>query len=195
MSSYSKSGPGQLSPEEKELSDLLHEISRGNEKSMDELYDRTSPFVYGLITKILSDHQEAEEVVTDVYMQIWNNASSYDPCLSKPLTWILMLARSRSIDRIRSGAKRKKRTRELSEEMTSGGRNNPEESSIASQKREIVNRALAQLSNNQREAIELAYFYGMSQTEIAGEMNQPLGTVKSWIRLGMKKLRENLSGE
>jgi len=191
MSSNSKTIPDKYTEDEREISQLIISISRGNEESLERLYERTSSLVFGLILKILSDRQEAEEVLADVYLQIWEKASTYGPSRSKPVSWILMISRSRSIDKLRSGSKRRSLTQEIDDSFTDKD-NNPETNSIADEKRTIIQKAMKELSDNQKEAIELAYYFGMSQSEIAQEMDQPLGTVKSWIRFGMKKLREQI---
>ena len=139
----------------------------------------------------MSDKGEAEEVVLDVYMQIWDKANSYTSKRGKPLSWILMLSRSRTIDRIRAGSKRRSLEQPFFESVVDSS-NTPEDSSIADENLKIIKDALSELSDNQKTAIELAYFHGLSQSEIAAKMNHPLGTVKSWIRLGMQKLREIL---
>lgn len=192
MLSSSKRIPGRFTEDEKELSRLIVEISGGDERSLEKLYERTSSLVFGLLLRILSDRQEAEEVLGDVYLQVWEKSRTYQPSLSKPATWILMIARSRAIDKIRSGAKRKEVSSELHENIPSPG-NNPEKNSIFGEKRVLIRNALSELNENQKKAIELAYFFGMSQSEIAEEMGKPLGTVKSWIRYGMKTLRNRFT--
>lgn len=192
MSSSSKKIPEKYTVQERALSNLIIKVSEGDERSLEELYDKTSSIVFGLILKILSDRQEAEEVLGDIYMQIWERSSTYDPELSKPVSWILMITRSRSIDKIRAGSKRKALSDPINDAIAGHG-NNPETNSIIDEKRKIIRNALSELDDNQKKAIELAYFFGMSQSEIAEEMNKPLGTVKSWIRFGMKKLRDKLT--
>lgn len=191
MLSSSKTITGKFTEDERELSQLIVNISRGEEESLEILYDRTSSLVFGLVLKILSNRQEAEEVLADVFLQIWDKAATYDPSRSKPASWILMISRSRSIDKLRSGSKRRSLTEQI-DNTTPDSKNDPEENSIAYEKRSMIQNAMKELSDNQKEAIELAYYFGMSQSEIAKEMDQPLGTVKSWIRFGMMKLREHL---
>lgn len=191
MLSGPKKIPVHFTDDERELARLILEVSKGNDASMATLYDRTSSLVFGLILKILADRPEAEEVLGDVYLQIWEKAGSYDPARSKPVTWIIMLARSRTIDKLRSGARRKELVSELNENQPSAD-SNPESKSLYEEKRKMVKNALSELNDNQRKALELAYFYGMSQSEIADEMGKPLGTVKSWIRFGLNALRSKI---
>ena len=183
--------PSEKSDNNKEIAGLISKISRGCESALSALYDKTSALVYGLIRRMLSEKEEAEEVALDVYMQIWDKATSYKSERGKPLTWILMLTRSRSIDKIRSGSKRRSLEQPLYEGVLATT-NNPEIQSLDAENKKLIKNALLELSENERKAIELAYFQGLSQSEIANEMNHPLGTVKSWIRHGMKKLRDHL---
>ncbi len=194
MSSRSKNIPEKFTEQERSLSNLILRVSRGDEKSLEELYDKTSSIVFGLILKILSDRQEAEEVLGDIYMQIWERSSTYDPSLSKPVSWILMITRSRSIDKVRAGSKRRSLSDPLDNAVADSG-DDPEKNSIIDEKRKIIRNALSELDDNQKKAIELAYYFGMSQSEIAEELNKPLGTVKSWIRFGMRRLRDKLTKE
>lgn len=174
-----------------DLAGLLADISAGDEAAFSSFYDQTSSMVYGLAKKILFDVEDSEEVMMEVYMQVWEKASQYDSTKAGPMTWLLMITRTRSIDKLRSGSKRNTLEISADEEFSEFGLT-PEDEKYVNERRNIVNKALSMLGDKQRKAIELAYFYGLSQNEIANEMNEPLGTVKSWIRLGMNKLREQL---
>lgn len=179
------------SKQKEELLDLISKIQIGDESALNRFYDITNSFIYGLALKILSNKSDAEEVTLEVFMQAWVNASSYNPRLSSPLSWLLMITRSRAIDKLRHSSKQRNLEKPLFETVleTAG---NPEQSTLSSKKRESIQNALQKLGDEQRKAIELAYFKGLTQSEIAAEMKQPLGTVKSWIRLGMAKLRKLL---
>lgn len=179
------------SKQREELLDFISRIQKGDESALSRLYDITSSFVYGLALKILSNKSDAEEVTLEVFMQVWGNAFSYNSKLSSPLSWLLMITRSRAIDKLRRSSKQRNLEKPLFETVleTTG---NPEESALSGEKRESIQNALLKLGDEQRKAIELAYFNGLTQSEIAAEMKQPLGTVKSWIRLGMVKLRQLL---
>lgn len=178
--------------EDHNMAMLISQVAKGNESSLSELYDTTSRYVYGLAFRILADVAEAEEVTIEVFMQVWNKAAEYNPERSTPLSWLFMLTRSRAIDRLRSGAKRSKLEDSLEMDIPTSD-TNPEEATLAVERRELVRNALSKLTPQQRKAIELAYFYGLSQSEIAVRLRQPIGTVKSWMRFGMIKLREILS--
>jgi len=181
-----------LTEKEQNLAILISEVAEGSESALSELYDSTSRLVFGLALRILSSVSEAEEITLDVFMQVWDKAVVYDPERSSPSGWLLMLTRSRAIDRLRSGTKRGA-MEELLEQDVSSPVDSPEEATIFLERSQMVRVALSKLAPQQREPIELAYFYGFSQSEISKRLGQPLGTVKSAIRLGMLKLREILS--
>jgi RNA polymerase sigma-70 factor (ECF subfamily) len=124
-------------------------------------------------------------------MQVWKKAVEYDPKRSKPIAWLFMLTRSRAIDRLRSSSKRTKLEDSLDTDIPNSD-TDPEEATLVVERSNQIRNALSKLTPQQRKAIELAYFNGLSQSEIAARLNQPIGTVKSWMRLGMLKLRELL---
>lgn len=177
-----------------QLATLIHSLAAGNQQAMSALYDATNRLVYGLTLRILSDPSLAEEVLLDVYMQVWRQASAYDARRGGPLAWLTTLARSRAIDRLRSGKQRQQREESLEVAGDHSVPPNIEETVAASEIRQRVQAALDLLSPEQREVIELAYYGGMSHSEIAAKLGQPLGTVKTRTRLGMMKLRETLKG-
>jgi RNA polymerase sigma-70 factor (ECF subfamily) len=180
-----------LTLEDQNMARLISQVARGNESSLSELYDSTSRYVYGLAFHVLGDVSEAEEVTIDVYMQVWKKAVEYDPKRSKPIAWLFMLTRSRAIDRLRSSSKRTKLEDSLDTDIPNSD-TDPEEATLVVERSNQIRNALSKLTPQQRKAIELAYFNGLSQSEIAARLNQPIGTVKSWMRLGMLKLRELL---
>jgi RNA polymerase sigma-70 factor (ECF subfamily) len=176
------------------LATLIHSLAAGDQQAMSALYDATNRLVYGLTLRILSDPAVAEEVLLDVYMQVWRQASSYDEGRGGPLAWLTTMARSRAIDRLRSGRQRQQREESLELAGDQSSPANIEEEVAASEMSRKVRGALELLSPEQREVIELAYYGGMSHSEIAAKLGQPLGTVKTRTRLGMMKLREMLKG-
>ena len=172
---------------------LISKIASGDQSALTSLYDSTNRMVYGLVLRIVAEPATAEEVALDVYAQVWRQASNYDGKRGTPLAWLLTIARSRAIDRIRSSKQEQQRkepldnvANEIAETET------PEQISVASEQRRIVKSALATLPLEQREVIELAYYQGLSHSEIALKLGQPLGTVKTRTRLAMIKLREFL---
>lgn len=184
-------GRGRLPQLEQELAELLSKIARGCESALGRLYDKTISQVYGLAAKILSSHDEADEVSLDVFNQVWQRSTEYSPDRGSPSAWLITLTRSRAIDKLRSGKKRKFLQDPLPDDVPDHS-GPPDEETETRQKRELIENALSELPASQRRSIELAYFHGMSQTEISVHMNEPLGTVKSWMRAGMARLRHRL---
>ena len=175
------------------LAGLIARAAGGDGAALATLYDRTSAQVHGLVTRILKDETGAEEVTADVYRQIWRRSVRFDAERGRPLAWLLMVARSRAIDRLRTGASERARTEPLRVDLSVPcGAPTPEESCAIDDRRRIVQGALARLAPEQRQAIELAYFGGLSQSEIAVRLEEPLGTIKTRIRTGMMRLRDAL---
>ena len=172
--------------------DLIRAVADGDQQALAALYDATSRTVYGLLLRILSDASAAEEVLLDVYTQAWRQAAAYSPARGTPLAWLTTIARSRAIDRLRRGRQEQQRTEPLEEGAYSAGGESAEEAVRAGEVRAVVRAALDALAPEQREVIELAYYGGMSHSEIAAARNLPLGTVKTRTRLGMMRLREIL---
>ena len=179
---------------EQEWTGLLARIAAGDQPALAEFYDASSAKVFGLAMKILADRTAAEEVTMDVYVQVWRRASSYDAERGTPGSWLMMLAKTRAIDRFRSSYLERGRQVPLNQaEELPGDGATPEQYSAGLERQRLVQQALASLSVEQRQAIGLAYYWGMSQSEIAEQLKLPLGTVKTRMRLGMIKLREVLA--
>ncbi|WP_447968531.1 sigma-70 family RNA polymerase sigma factor [Nitrospira sp. M1] len=178
------------STHDQQLVSLIVKVAQGNEQALGDLYDQTSSHVYGLAFRVLNDPMLAEEVTMDVYMQVWRQASQFDQERGKPIVWLTVLVRSRAIDRLRSGQKERDSRQSLDTiEDAPATKANPEESSAYSEQCRVLQKALASLTIDQRSVIELAYFGGLTQREIAERIGEPLGTVKTRVRLGMMKLR------
>lgn len=178
---------------ERERLELVRRIASGDESALGVLYDSTSRPVFGLALRILNDPCAAEEVTLEVYTQVWRQADSYDARRGTPSAWILTIARSRAIDRFRSTdqARRRADTLDAVEKATSMGPG-PDAHAADAERREIVLAALDSLPPEQRAVIDLAYFGGLSHSEIAEKLTQPLGTVKTRTRLAMMRLRDAL---
>lgn len=179
---------------DQDLIALVQRVATGDQSALAALYDTTNRLVYGLVLRVLGDMSSAEEVLLDVYTQVWRQAANYDASRGAPLAWLTTIARSRAIDRLRSGWQDQRRRESLDvlgAAMSDGA--SPEEMTVASERQRFVRDALNTLSPEQREVIELAYYSGLSHSEIATKLNQPLGTVKTRTRLGMMKLREALA--
>jgi RNA polymerase sigma-70 factor (ECF subfamily) len=179
---------------EQEWGQLIAQTAQGDQAALATLYDRTSPQVYGLVLKILDNREAAEEVTLDVYTQIWRQAHTYDETRGSPGGWLMTLARTRAIDRYRVGAAERGRIESLDAvELFASDSETPEQDLAGGERRRHVQQALELLTAEQREAIVLAYFYGLSQSEISDKLKLPLGTVKTRMRLGMMKLRDALA--
>ncbi len=179
---------------DQDLISLVQQVASGDQSALARLYDSTNRLVYGLVLRVLGDVSSAEEVLLDVYTQVWRQAASYDANRGAPLAWLTTIARSRAIDRLRSGwqDQRRKESLDVLGDATADAAS-PEEMPVASERQKFVRDALDSLSPEQREVIELAYYSGLSHSEIATKLNQPLGTIKTRTRLGMMKLREALA--
>ncbi len=171
--------------------DLLKAIARHDETALAELYDRYRVILFGLLVRILNSREEAEDVLQEVFLQVWRRAADFDETRGRPFTWLVTLARSRGIDRLRSLAARDRvaiaGAREPTEQVSDAVAD-----AFRSEQRGLVTSALDQLPEDQRRAITLAYFDGLTQSEIAAKLNAPLGTVKTRMRTGLIKLKEML---
>lgn len=177
---------------EQDWTAVIKRIAEGDQSALTEFYDATNRLAFGLVLRVLNDRSAAEEVLLDVYMQVWRQAARYDTTRGTPLSWLLTIARSRAIDRLRSGKhERQNEPIEAADRLLTLVPS-PQDMTVAAERQELVRSALNTLSPEQREVIELAYYLGMSHGEIAAKLNQPLGTVKTRMRLGMMKLREKL---
>jgi RNA polymerase sigma-70 factor (ECF subfamily) len=172
---------------------LLRAVAARDKEALQQLYARHSAVLFALALKILSDRAEAEDVLQEAFVQIWKTAGSFDEDRGKPMGWLIVLARSRAIDRLRS---RKTRAR-FAESVAKDGSQTapsatPADEALASEAQRAVRSALNALPAEQRVPIEMAYFGGLTQFEIAQQLSQPLGTVKTRMRTGMMRLREQL---
>lgn len=181
-----------------EAVDLIHRIARQDKDAFSQFYDRFSALSFTVALRILRVRADAEDLLQEVFMQVWKQAANYNPQRGKPEAWIIMITKSRAIDKIRS-----RRRRDIGGEILEDfSRNQTEEleqkSGIQSEVRLTVEGALGELSDVQRQALELAYFEGLTQSEIAQKLDLPIGTVKTRIRDGLARLRAVLrtkSGE
>ena len=169
-------------------------VTRGDSNALGELYDRYGAILFGLLLRILHDRSEAEDVLQEVFLQTWRKAGDFDPTRGRALAWLAMLSRSRALDRLRALASRSRTAAEAAEE---GDERSPDavlDTMVAEDARR-VRRALESIPEAQREVLRLAYFEGLSQSEIAARLTRPLGTVKTHARLGLLRLRELLGKE
>jgi len=173
--------------------EILRAVAGGDEHALAALYDRYRLILFGLILRILHSHQEAEDVLQEVFLQVWRRAADFDEARGRPFTWLVTLARSRAIDRLRALGSRERTAQEAARDVTESI-SDAADDAVRSEQAEIVRGALGELPEEQRRTLLLAYFDGLTQTEIAERLNTPLGTVKTRMRSGMIKLRELLSG-
>jgi len=172
--------------------DLLVRLQRREPQALADLYDRYGGMIFRLVVRIVRDSGIAEDLVQETFLRAWNRASAFDAERGAAGPWLLAIARNRSLDYLRAQGRFTNNTVELNEtEHPSLFVDFPAEALQFDLARQ-VKRAMERLSTQQREAIELAYFEGMSQSEIADRMGQPLGTVKTWMRRAMLQMRENM---
>ena len=170
---------------------LLQRIAERDSRSFQELYRKYSGLLFSAISNVLNDHHDAEDVMQEVLVQIWNKAHLYEPRKGKPLTWLTTMARNRAIDRIRAKQRRSRlndefevENKHVQPEFESSGRDLLQDKERDS----ILRGAVAKLTEDQKEAIHLAYFSGLTQAEVAEKLREPLGTVKARIRRGVNRL-------
>jgi RNA polymerase sigma-70 factor (ECF subfamily) len=178
--------------------ELIARVARRERAAFEELYTRYANILYATALKFLKEDADAQDVVQDVFIQIWDKAKLYDPAKGKPLTWALTMTRNRSIDRIRAIQRRTRLRDDFQAETFVGESEGIREALTgvdASEKAQILRAAVNKLSAQQREIVELAYFSGLTQSEIAERLGEPLGTVKARARRGLMKLKELLSDQ
>ena len=170
-------------------------MTRRDAAALGDLYDRYSRSVYSLACRILSDRTEAEDVVQDVFSQAWRQAAAYDERRAPVAGWLLMMARTRSIDRLRARSGRIQMVQALPTLPDPPDQHEgPEAMAIGEEEAARVRAALETLTESQRSAIELAYYEGLSQSDIAARLREPLGTIKTRIRTGLLKLLAAMGG-
>jgi RNA polymerase sigma-70 factor (ECF subfamily) len=166
-----------------ETSLLIRRLVAGDQHALGDLYDKCAGLVNALALRVLRDAADAEDVVQEVFVQAWRQAARFDPARGTPEAWLCTIARSRALDRLRRRAARREESGEQAPPAVATPRN---EEALA------VRKALDGLSEVQRRALELAYYEGLTQSEIAARLGEPLGTVKTRIRSAMIRLRETL---
>lgn len=174
---------------------LVARMAGGDSAALQDLYRRLSPLAYALALRITGNEADAEEALVDCFHQAWRQAARYDPARATPTGWILNIARSRAIDRVRS----RDRAAEGAAPAPGGWPGfgaepppDPEQEAIRHDVRDRLARAVGGLPREQRSVIELAYFLGLTQSEIAARLGEPLGTVKTRTRLALEKIRNAL---
>lgn len=172
---------------------LVQQLLQRDVDAFEQLYDQYSRVVYALVLRIVQQGSTAEEVVQDVFLQLWRNAARYDTRRGPFVPWLMALARNRALDHLRLRSERQRRREDQTEELPPVIDVPQFEQALDEKRRaERVRALMGSLNPQQKKAIELAYFKGLSHTEIAETLQEPLGTVKSWIRNGLLRLKEGL---
>src|ERR1700681_1360720 len=173
-------------------SELAARLKKRDPKAMAELYDRYGRLAYSLILRVVRDTGVAEDLVQETFLRVWNRVQGFDAEKGSIGPWLLAVARNRAIDYLRSTTGRARNSLELDATDHPALYCDMEKDLLVSDKARRIKTAMLKLSPNQREVIELAYFEGLSQTEMSERMGQPLGTVKTWVRAALKSLRDEL---
>lgn len=179
---------------ERDWAVLVQSIASGDEIALHALYGMSHRFVFTLAMRITANRDTAEEVTLDVFHDVWRRASDYDPAKGTVIGWIMNRARSRAIDRLRFES-RKKRSNGGDEQPLADVAADPDDVLELREQSEALRVALARLTSDERKAIEMTFFAGLTHAEAAARLKQPLGTIKSRIRSGLHKLRDALSAQ
>jgi RNA polymerase sigma-70 factor, ECF subfamily len=172
--------------------DLLARVARGDQDAFADLYDQTASRVLGLVQRLLIDHAQSEEVTQEVFLEVWQTAPRYAADRGSALTWLLTMAHRRAVDRIRAAEASRQRDLRIGVRDHVTGYDDVAEQAEIRLENVRVKRALSRLSEAQREAVTLAYYGGLSQREISEQLGLPIGTVKTRVRDGMIRLRDEL---
>lgn len=173
---------------------LLAAVAKGDTEAFAQLYDATSTILFTMAMRMLGDRDDASDLLQDVYAEVWRKGARYDPSRGTPTAWLVTLTRSRGIDRLRSRVSKGGKTSVSIEESpaahdAAGDGPGPLDTYADRELSSAVIKAMAELPEAQQQALELAYYEGLSHTEIAERLKQPLGTIKTRIKLGMDKLK------
>jgi RNA polymerase sigma-70 factor, ECF subfamily len=191
--------PGNESASQCDDYELMQRIARGDAAALAVLYDRHSALVQAICLRIVRDRGEAEDLLIDIFWEIWQRGQRYDPARGAPVTYLLTVARSRSLDRLRSSEHRAAalddRNAPAAKEDQRVGGDDPAAGLLSGENCARVREALAGLEAVQREAIELSFYDGLSHSQIAAKLDKPLGTVKTHIRQGLIRLRDSLRNQ
>lgn len=174
---------------------MLKRVGHRDVAAFQELFRKFSGLLYSTIYRVLNDHQDTEDIMQEVLMQIWQKAHLYEEAKGKPLTWIMTMARNRAIDRVRSKQRRSRLSHDFEHETKPLQPEFDDDTSdvvISGERDRTLQNAVMELSPEQREAIQLAYFNGLTQSEIAERLHEPLGTVKARIRRGVQRLEQTV---
>ena len=176
-----------------ELAALLARVAEGDAQAFQQFYDRTSAKLFGITLRILIERQEAEDVLQEVYVSVWRKAATFDPARASPITWVATIARNRAIDRLRSRPARAHVPVEAAHDLADDGPA-PDAALLSSQDAMRLHTALGLLEPRHAAAIRACYFDGVTYEELALREGVPVGTLKSWVRRGLIRMRGQLEG-
>lgn len=177
------------------MADLLVQVGHGSQSAFTQLYDATSARVHGLVCRIVVDRALAEEVTQEVFLEVWRTGPAFDPMRGSALSWLFTIAHRRAVDRVRSVSAARRRDEAYEARQVARDYDTTADQVDDRMCAERVRAAVSTLSDIQREAVELAYFGGLSHVEVAERLGIALGTAKSRIRDGLMKMRRELGGE
>ncbi|WP_241977773.1 sigma-70 family RNA polymerase sigma factor [Cryobacterium sp. TMS1-13-1] len=172
--------------------ELLARVALGDQSAFGELYDQIAPRVLGLVKRLLIDHAQSEEVTQEIFLEIWQSATRYEPTRGGASTWILTMAHRRAVDRIRSSQAGRDRDTKIGIRDLAVAYDHVAETVEVRIEHERVEKAMTRLTQLQRQAVSLAYYGGFSHSEVADMLHIPLGTVKTRLRDGLIRLRDEL---
>jgi RNA polymerase sigma-70 factor (ECF subfamily) len=176
------------------LAQWISAVALGDRQAYRRLYDATAPKLFAIALRILRDEGRAEDVLQDSFVNVWNGAAGYNASLSAPMTWMVTIVRNRALDYIR---RVDRRTIALDDDLSAileSDQPTPVDSAMRAQDATALHRCLKRLDAGQRQAIAFAYFQGLTHSELAATLSVPIGTVKTWIRRGLEKLKRCLDG-
>jgi RNA polymerase sigma-70 factor (ECF subfamily) len=174
------------------LQNLLARVATGDRAAFSDLYDEVAPRVFGLVKRLLRDHSQSEEVTQEIFLEIWQSASRFDPNKGGATTWILTMAHRRAVDRVRASQSSRDRDVKIGIRDYENDYDNVSTSVEVRVEHERVEKAMARLTELQRQAIQLSYYGGYSNSEVAEILSVPIGTIKTRIRDGMIRLRDEM---
>ena len=172
--------------------DLLARVALGDQSAFAELYDNMAPRVLGLVKRLLRDHAQSEEVTQEIFLEIWQNATRYDPSKGGASSWILTMTHRRAVDRVRASQASRDRDTKIGIRDFDAEYDNVSETVQTTIEHERVEKAMLRLTELQRQAVTLAYYGGLSHSEVAAQLSVPIGTVKTRVRDGLIRLRDEL---
>lgn len=185
-------GSASSDTEQLRLISALAAVAKGRDSGLEELYGLTSAKLFGICLRICRNREAAEDVLNEVYLNVWRRAESYDPTRSKPMTWLCTVARNRSIDWVRSNG-RPMESEDVLQTIPSGDKG-ADDRIVEQQERHRLHDCLEALRSEQRDAIRTAFYEGVSYSDLADRQKVPLGTMKTWVRRGLMKLKACLNG-